>query len=110
MNWIELTSEAQLNEIENNTQPSVIFKHSTRCPVSKMVKNNFVNEAILFPEEVLTYHLDLIKHREISNKIAEKWSVKHESPQVLLIQNNNCEYHASHNDIHVADIVTRIKD
>lgn len=108
MNWIELTSEAQLSEIQNNKEPSIIFKHSTRCSVSKFVKNNFILESVLLPENVKSYHLDLIKHRDLSNLIAQQWAVRHESPQVLLIQNNECEYDASHNDIHVADIVTRI--
>lgn len=109
MNWIEITSEEQLSEIQNNQVPSVIFKHSTRCPVSKIVKNNFITEAILLPDNVKVYHLDLIKHRTLSTQIANNWSIRHESPQVLLIQNNECHYDASHNSIHVADIVTQIK-
>ncbi len=110
MNWIELTSEAQLSEIQNNKEPSIIFKHSTRCPVSRIVKNNFILESVLLPDNVKTYHLDLIKFREVSNLIAQKWAVRHESPQALLIQDNKCEYDASHNEIHVADIVTHIKE
>ena len=110
MNWIEITSEAQLSEIQNNDEPSIIFKHSTRCPVSRIVKNNFIMEAILLPDNVKVYHLDLIKYRTLSNQIANNWSIRHESPQVLLIQNNECHYDASHNNIHVADIVTQIKE
>lgn len=109
MNWIEITSTLQLSEIQESLHPSIIFKHSTRCPVSKMVKGNFVLESILLPEDVNIYHLDLIKHRDLSNLIAEKWNVRHESPQVLLVQNNECHYDASHNNIHVADIVTQLK-
>lgn len=74
-----------------------------------MVKSNFVLEAILIPDEVNVYHLDLIKHRDLSKEIAEKWGIRHESPQVLLIQDQVCQYDASHNHIHVADIVTQIK-
>lgn len=109
MNWIELTSAEQLSEIQDSQSPSIIFKHSTRCPVSKMVKGSFVSESVLIPEDVQVFHLDLIKHRDISNLIAEKWTIRHESPQILLIQNNECCYDASHNNIHVADIVTQIK-
>lgn len=109
MNWIEITSTSQLSEIEESTKPCIIFKHSTRCAVSKMVKSNFVLESILLPENVDVYHLDLIKHRDLSTSIAEKWAIRHESPQVLLIQNNECHYDASHSNIHVADVVTQIK-
>lgn len=110
MNWIELIAVSQLDEIKNSVHPVIIFKHSTRCPVSKIVKGNFEKESILLPDNVLTYHLDLIKHRDISTAIAETWSIRHESPQILLIQNNGCHYDASHNDIHVANIVTEIKN
>lgn len=110
MNWIEITSEVQLAEIQNNNEPSIIFKHSTRCPVSRIVKHNFILESILLPDNVKVYHLDLIKYRDLSSQIANQWDIKHESPQVLLIQNNECHYDASHNSIHVADIVTQIKE
>lgn len=110
MNWIELTSPSQLTEIQEDKEPSIIFKHSTRCPVSKVVKNSFITESVLLPENVKVYHLDLIKYRDLSNQIAQHWNVRHESPQVLLIQNDRCHYDASHNNIHVADIVTQIKE
>ena len=44
-------------------------------------------------------YLDLIAYREVSNAIASKFNVFHESPQILLIQNGKCTYHASHSDI-----------
>ena len=45
------------------------------------------------------YFLDLLKYRSISNKIEEQLGVKHESPQILVIENGVCTYHTSHNDI-----------
>jgi bacillithiol system protein YtxJ len=75
-----------------------------------VIKSNFVTESILLPNNVKVYHLDLIKYRDLSNQIAQSWNIRHESPQVLLIQNNECHYDASHNNIHVADIVTQIKE
>jgi len=110
MNWIALNTVSQLEEItqHSNSTPMVIFKHSTRCPVSSMAKKNVEFESLLLPEDVPTYFLDLIKFRDISNQIAEKWNVKHESPQILLIYNQECVYHASHSEINVADIVVKI--
>lgn len=111
MNWIQLNSTEQLEEINHNsTAPIVIFKHSTRCSVSGMARRNVEFEALLLPEGVPAYFLDLIKYREISNLIADTWSVKHESPQILLIHNQECVYHASHNDISIAEIAVKIKE
>jgi bacillithiol system protein YtxJ len=51
------------------------------------------------PEGVDFYYLDLLAHRSISNAIAEKWNVPHESPQVLLIRNGSCVFDTSHSGI-----------
>ena len=110
MNWIALNKIEQLDEIKQDAKPIIIFKHSTRCPVSTMARRNVELEAVLVPENVPTYFLDLIKFRDISNQIAEKWDVKHESPQVLLIHGETCIYHASHNDISIAEIVRKINE
>lgn len=110
MNWIALEDINQLEQIKTSSTPSIIFKHSTRCPVSGMAKRNFQLEAPLLPEEVDVYYLDLIKYRDISSHIAEHWNIRHESPQVLLIQNGQCSYHASHSDIELAELVKNISE
>ena len=43
--------------------------------------------------------LDVLKYREISTKIETDFKVIHESPQILVIQNSKCVFHASHNEI-----------
>ena len=99
MNWIYLQDEKQLDEIVANSNiiPQVIFKHSTRCATSSMAKNRLErNEA---PAGVNFYFLDLIKHRNLSNKIASEFGIRHESPQVLVINNGKCIYNESHSGI-----------
>jgi bacillithiol system protein YtxJ len=56
-------------------------------------------------EKIPAYYLDLLNHRDISNEIANMFSVEHASPQVLLIKNGVCVYNASHTDISAADIL-----
>jgi bacillithiol system protein YtxJ len=104
MNWIQLTEEAQLNDIKNlsNSKPQLIFKHSTRCSISSMAKSRL--ERASAPAGVDFYYLDLIKHRNISQKIADVFDVSHESPQVLLIKNSECIYDESHSGISMDDI------
>ncbi len=100
MNWEVLTDVNQLGEIifNSNEKPAVIFKHSTRCSVSRMALKQFENEFNL-AEEVTPYFLDLIAYREISNEIANRFNVYHESPQILLIKDGQSVYDASHSDI-----------
>ncbi len=104
MNWNELTDMAQLDAIieESKTQPVVIFKHSIRCSISTMAKGRL--ERSEEPQGVKFYYLDLINHRDISNKVAELFSVHHESPQILLIKNGECTYEESHNGISMEEI------
>ena len=100
MNWENLTDLNQLGEImfNSNEKPAVIFKHSTRCSVSRMALKQFENE-FDSAEEVTPYFLDLIAYREISNEIANRFNVHHESPQILLIKDGQSVYDASHSDI-----------
>ena len=107
MNWIPLQTEAQLEAIREKSagRPQVIFKHSTRCSTSAMVKSRL--ERALTPDSIDFYYLDLINYRPVSNKIAADFSVPHESPQVLLILNGQCVYDESHIGITMDDIVER---
>ena len=99
--WIYLTSVDQLIEVQeqSKTQPVVIFKHSTRCVISRMVLREFENT---FPKDQHTasqYLLDLLVYRDISNEIGSKFQVSHQSPQLIVLKNGEAVYHASHNDI-----------
>jgi bacillithiol system protein YtxJ len=109
MNWLKLVNENQLDEIQNNSfSPSikgvVLFKHSTRCSISSMALSRFERGWTLDQETTPAYYLDLLNYRPISHLIADRFAVEHESPQVLVIKDGKCIYHASHSDINVADI------
>lgn len=105
MNWIPLHSEAQLDSIkeQSHTRPVVIFKHSTRCSISTMAKSRL--ERAEAPESIDFYYLDLLAYRPVSAKVAEVFSVHHESPQVLLIKNGECTYEETHNGISMDELV-----
>ncbi|MGX5817274.1 bacillithiol system redox-active protein YtxJ [Chitinophaga lutea] len=102
--WIALESEEQLNAIQERSfdHPVVIFKHSTRCSISGMVKTRLERSAE--PEGLEFYYLDLIRYRSVSNRIAELYGVEHESPQVLLIRNGECIYDESHTAISMEEL------
>jgi len=105
MNWQPLTSVDQLLELASHPEPFVVFKHSTRCPVSSMAKRSVEFDFDQLPAGQKIYFLDLIALREISNLIAEKWQIRHESPQILVLKGDSCLFHASHQDINIQDIL-----
>jgi bacillithiol system protein YtxJ len=105
MNWIQLTDLGQLNEISllSNEKPIIIFKHSTRCSISRMALKQFENEFVS-KDEVEAYFLDLLEHRDISNEIATRFNVYHQSPQLLLIKEGKSVYDVSHSDIDALEL------
>jgi bacillithiol system protein YtxJ len=105
VDWRLLTDLGQLNEIieESTEKPVVIFKHSTRCYISKSALKQFENEFNL-QEKVIPYFLDLLEHRNISNEITTRFGVEHQSPQLILIKDGKAVYDASHESIDAAKL------
>lgn len=109
VNWTELTDIIQLMEVQEISieKPVVIFKHSTRCSISRMALKQFERDYDL--EGVVdAYFLDLIAHRDISNEIAARFGVYHESPQLILIKNGNAVYNVSHSDIDAQALKSKV--
>jgi len=100
-NWIPLDSMLQLNEIvaKSNSKTQAIFKHSTRCGVSSMVIRQFEKQFNLSEDEIDLYYLDLLRFRDISNAIATKFQVAHQSPQLIVIKDKKIVAHDSHHGI-----------
>lgn len=99
--WQELTALDQLNTIEEASKGKLqaIFKHSTRCGISRMALSNFERSFDVSGEQLDLYYLDLLNHRDISAEIAAKFQVYHESPQFIVIKNGVTVHHASHSAI-----------
>ncbi|RMG83048.1 MAG: bacillithiol system redox-active protein YtxJ [Bacteroidetes bacterium] len=111
MNWIPVTSLEQLDQIAERSRhiPCLIFKHSTRCSISSMAKYRLESDWDIPEDQIECYFLDLIAHRDISNAVAEKFEVWHESPQVILLRDGECVYDASHLDITVDEIKEQLE-
>jgi len=105
--WLALTDTQQLAQIaeQSKTKTQVIFKHSTRCGISRMVMNQFVS-AYDVDTNLDLYYLDLLNYRDVSNKVGAKFQVMHESPQLLIIKNGITVAHASHGAINDLDLGT----
>jgi bacillithiol system protein YtxJ len=105
MNWKEFIDESGLEAIKklSTEKTQVIFKHST---ISSMAKSRL--ERSTEPDGIDFNYLDLITHRNISNKIANDFDVEHASPQILIIKNGACVYDESHNAINMEEIMENV--
>jgi bacillithiol system protein YtxJ len=99
--WKPLTSVFQLDEIVefSKTKTIVLFKHSTRCGISRMVLSRFEESLADNQKEVVFCFLDLLSFRDVSDEVAARFQVLHQSPQLLVIKNGSCVAHGSHYEI-----------
>ena len=104
--WKTLENSDQLEEIKKTSfeKPVAIFKHSTRCSISRMAWNQFQKHYNIASENMEVYFLDLIEHRDISNAIADDFQVQHQSPQILVIKDGVCVFNTSHESIDAKDL------
>lgn len=112
MKWSELRSVDQIDQIrrESAENPILIFKYSSRCSLSRMaldrLERNWQEAEMI---GIKSYFLDLITYREISNRIAHEFDVEHESPQILIIENEKSIYDQSHMGIDYQQIREAVK-
>ncbi|HPW86667.1 MAG TPA: bacillithiol system redox-active protein YtxJ [Chitinophagales bacterium] len=101
MKWEILDSEQQFTRLLETEPVFAVFKHSTRCSISSMAKNRLEREWNFdFP----IYYLDLIAHRDVSNWVAHRSRVEHQSPQLIVYSDGKAVYDGSHNFIYVNEV------
>lgn len=105
LDWIQLNHVSQLDEIDResclNDNGVAIFKHSTRCSISSMALNRLEKGRSSIP----VYYLDLIAYRTISNEIASRYDVEHESPQLIIIKDKKAISHTSHHMVRAEQLL-----
>ncbi len=104
--WEPLESIDQLENVIKNSilKPKVIFKHSTRCGISRMVLRQFENGFEKNDDEVTFYFLDLLNYKEVSAAVANRLNVVHQSPQVIILYNKEILHTESHQGIDIKKV------
>ena len=99
--WIPLEDADQLEDFEKKGAPSVrvVFKHSTRCGLSAMMLRRFEATWAGRAPDMDFYLLDLVRYRQLSDALAHRFELGHQSPQVLIIRQGTLVGSASHGDI-----------
>ncbi len=103
--WRYIEALAQLDEIleASNEIPQLIYKHSTRCGVSSMVRKQ-LDRAWAHEGKIIPWQLDLLVHRDISNEIADQFGVEHQSPQIIIVSKSKVVIHLSHSPLSKNDL------
>jgi len=80
---------------ESSERPVMLFKHSTRCPISAAAKRHF-DQFAARTEDVTCWVVLVIEHRPLSQQLAREVGVSHQSPQVILLVNGQSVWNTSH--------------
>ena len=104
-NFITLDSIDGLDRLfeESFERPIVLLKHSTTCGISSGVYREVGQVAADVNIVVIQ------THRDISNAIATRTGVRHESPQAIVLRDGKPVYHASHYDIEADHIEAKLR-
>src|SRR5438105_3182930 len=94
---VDLRQDQDLEQLleRSKTDPVLIFKHSTQCSISAQAYEEFTSFTEGAPNLFCGVVL-VVENRKLSNAIAERFGVRHESPQALLIKDGRSVWHASH--------------
>ena len=104
-NFIEVNSNEKLDELfeKSNEKPIVLFKHSLTCPISAGVYQEISGADA-------DVHIVVMQNaRAVSNEIAERTGIRHESPQAIVLKNGKSVYSASHYDVTASDVESNLK-
>lgn len=100
----KINSIEELEEVfaKSSEKPVALFKHSTTCPISMSVYQEVQN---------VDGEINLVvvqSARNVSNEIAARTGVRHESPQAIVLKDGKAVYHASHYDVTAEDVNSKL--
>lgn len=97
-----LASTADLDAAvdRSRTAPVILFKHSQTCGISQMVRAGLVEGELPAPVLEVVVQRD----RPLSDAMASRFGVRHESPQVFVVANGAVAWHSSHAGVTAARV------
>ncbi|GAA4717218.1 bacillithiol system redox-active protein YtxJ [Brevibacillus fulvus] len=90
----QLRSVEELEQFLQEPGKRLLFKHSTTCPISANAYGEF--QAFLEGQQLPAAVIHVIEDRPVSNEVADRFAIKHESPQIFLLEEGGVKWHTSH--------------
>jgi bacillithiol system protein YtxJ len=105
----ELTSRESVEALLAGDSPVLLFKHSTRCGMSAAAARRIEAFLIAEPElPVVWARIPVVEERALSVWLAEHLSVRHQSPQLILLIDGRAVWDASHHGINADEIIAAL--
>lgn len=99
--FFPLTSTSDWTEAWEHSaeRPVIIFKHSSTCPVSGQAHAEMLK--LIEEADVPIYKVVVQNHRSVSDKIETDLDIRHETPQVIVLEEESPVFHTSHFNVTV---------
>lgn len=97
LHFHRLTTIQDLDQalVASHTKPIVIFKHSPTCGTSAMASEEL--QDLKDDDPVADIYVVFVREaRAVSDAIVERFGIRHESPQVLIVKDGAVTWHRSH--------------
>lgn len=109
--WDMISDSSQIDPIieASKEKPQLIYKHSHRCSVCFVSKGNLEMASDNIKEYADMHFVNVVRSREVSDKIASELDVRHESPQAILVDQGKVVWHGSHGSIDADAILEYFK-
>ncbi len=112
--YSRVESVSELDELiaRSLETPVLLFKHSLTCPISGAALRQYQRFLDDRPDgDATVYRLIEVQNaREVSNEVAARTGVRHESPQALLLRGGEVAWHASHWSIEADALASAVGD
>jgi len=99
---LELTWQVEVDRLfeESRRRPVVVLKFSSRCGISAHTGGAFREWLAARPpgDPVLGAVVDVVVARAVSDELARRTGVRHETPQILVLRDGRTVWSASHWD------------
>lgn len=86
------------------SRPIIIFKHSPTCGISAQAREDLLDWNAGEPAPVPIFEVRVREHREVSNAIAARFGLRHESPQALIVDDGLAKWHGSHFHVNAREV------
>ncbi len=105
--WFQISSTQEADGVisASKEKTQVILKHSNSCGISFFAKRNLDSIDTEKLESADLYIVDVIKDRNVAYYLADRFSVRHESPQIMVIKNEKVIWHGSHNAVNPENLL-----
>lgn len=108
--WNTISESSHIEEIlkKSDEKPQLIYKHSHRCSVCFVSKGNLEQASEDILDHADMHLLNVVNNRAASDTVASELGVRHESPQVILLNEGEVLWHASHGGIDADTILDKL--